>query len=451
MSVIGEAAAIIGITDVAVKSIKGLYEFLRAIKDAPRDIVLIRVDVQGLQAKLSDLEFLSKADARTVDEVKETGIAKVINDCGTQCDEFEKLVGKWIKHDDKSWRDKLRVALNQSRIQKYKAVLWSAARELDSAVGILTLINVSNRSPEQQAASMNQLGEELALLAVEADARRNDVPPRLVAIAESDEDEAEYVQQELKAGDTALEEFIQRCKATTAHLQAVKLDQQIGNIQTGEEGYAQVGMPLEAVEKVSRHHVGNVTTGKKGTSQIGIYPASNKAGSTGEPGQALLGDFRVHPIESEDITAIRKPLISLLHLEMLNVPSLYRKQPSQPPIPSPTTPTPDPNLGLTHKTHTLPSGTTFHIWTPTSTPIATIILQHGYAEYSLRYLTSHSSLITHLLAANYAIYALDLHGHGTSPGHTRAVVHPTISHSGVMLLNKEGEDQLYCLDTPSVV
>lgn len=101
---------------------------------------------------------------------------------------------------------------------------------------------------------------------------------------------------------------------------------------------------------------------------------------------------------------------------MLNVPSLYRKQPSPPP-------TPDPNHGLNHKTHTLPSGTTFHIWTPSQPPIATIILQHGYAEYSIRYLTSHSSLITHLLSANYTIYALDLHGHGTSPGHPRAVVH----------------------------
>ena len=105
MSVIGEAAAIIGITDVAIKSIKGLYDFLRAIDDAPEEIALIRVDVKDLHAKLSSLEFLSKADARTVDEVKETGIAKVINDCGTQCDEFEKLVVKWIKHDDKSWRD----------------------------------------------------------------------------------------------------------------------------------------------------------------------------------------------------------------------------------------------------------------------------------------------------------------------------------------------------------
>ena len=116
---------------------------------------------------------------------------------------------------------------------------------------------------------------------------------------------------------------------------------------------------------------------------------------------------------------------------MLNVPSLHRKQPSQPPAPSApsseisTTPTPDPNLNLNHKTHTLPSGTTFHIWTPSlpSPSIATVILQHGYAEYAFRYLTSHSTLITHILAASYTIYALDLHGHGTSPGHPRAVVH----------------------------
>jgi hypothetical protein len=139
MPVVGEAAAIIGVTDVALKSIKNLYDFLRAVDDAPGDIARVRVEVTALQAKLSSLEFLSKSDARTVDEIQETGIAKVINDCGVQCDEFRKLLAKWIKYDEKSWRDRVRVALNQSRLQKYQTVLWSAARQLDSAVGILTL------------------------------------------------------------------------------------------------------------------------------------------------------------------------------------------------------------------------------------------------------------------------------------------------------------------------
>ena len=139
MSVVGEASAIIGIADVALKSIKSLYDLLQAIEDAPELIARVRIDVRDIQAKLKDLEFLSEADPRTVAEIGKTNIAKVIDDCGVQCDLFEKLLGKWIKHTEKSLRDRVRVALNQARIQKYRTVLWSAARELDSAVGILTL------------------------------------------------------------------------------------------------------------------------------------------------------------------------------------------------------------------------------------------------------------------------------------------------------------------------
>jgi acylglycerol lipase len=87
-------------------------------------------------------------------------------------------------------------------------------------------------------------------------------------------------------------------------------------------------------------------------------------------------------------------------------------------------PTPDPNQSLNHSTHTLSSGTTAHVWHPSSSspPKATIILQHGYAEYACRYLTSHHNIITHFLDAGYAVYAMDIWGHGDSPG-TRAVAH----------------------------
>lgn len=77
-----------------------------------------------------------------------------------------------------------------------------------------------------------------------------------------------------------------------------------------------------------------------------------------------------------------------------------------------------------HTTTTLSSGSIAHTWLPSSpTPYhGTVILQHGYAEYASRYLTSHHALISHLLATNYSVYALDLWGHGESPG-TRGVVH----------------------------
>ncbi|KAF1937361.1 alpha/beta-hydrolase [Clathrospora elynae] len=77
-----------------------------------------------------------------------------------------------------------------------------------------------------------------------------------------------------------------------------------------------------------------------------------------------------------------------------------------------------------HEIIKLSSGTVAHIWhpPPQSPPRAVIILQHGYAEYAERYLTSHHNIISHLTAAGYAVYAMDIWGHGRSPG-TRGVAH----------------------------
>ncbi|KAI8941821.1 hypothetical protein NX059_003021 [Plenodomus lindquistii] len=82
----------------------------------------------------------------------------------------------------------------------------------------------------------------------------------------------------------------------------------------------------------------------------------------------------------------------------------------------------------THTLTTLSSGSIAHTWLPASSSPdqgahnLVVILQHGYAEYASRYLTSHHNIISHFLRSNYAIYALDLWGHGKSPG-TRGVVH----------------------------
>ena len=76
-----------------------------------------------------------------------------------------------------------------------------------------------------------------------------------------------------------------------------------------------------------------------------------------------------------------------------------------------------------HDTIELPPGTTAHIWRPQQSSYrGVIVLQHGYAEYAERYISSHHNVINHLVAAGYVVYAMDLWGHGRSPG-TRGVVH----------------------------
>ena len=49
-------------------------------------------------------------------------------------------------------------------------------------------------------------------------------------------------------------------------------------------------------------------------------------------------------------------------------------------------------------------------------PRAVLLLQHGFAEYAGRYVAGYSRFIPHLLDLGVSVYAIDLPGHGHSPG-----------------------------------
>ncbi len=67
-------------------------------------------------------------------------------------------------------------------------------------------------------------------------------------------------------------------------------------------------------------------------------------------------------------------------------------------------------------------GTGLHgyIW-KTPNPRAVLLLQHGYAEYAERYASAYNGLVSSLLAAGVTVYAIDMPGHGHSPGRRGAV------------------------------
>jgi hypothetical protein len=139
MEALGTAAAVIGIADVGLRGIKGLYDFFQKLEEVPAQLAQIRSEIADLQTRLSGLEFLSMADEETLNEVKNTGITKSINDCGSACENFEKQLARWVKHGPDSFRNKLRVVWHGAKIDNCKFMIWSTARVLDSAVGILTL------------------------------------------------------------------------------------------------------------------------------------------------------------------------------------------------------------------------------------------------------------------------------------------------------------------------
>lgn len=70
---------------------------------------------------------------------------------------------------------------------------------------------------------------------------------------------------------------------------------------------------------------------------------------------------------------------------------------------------------MTGQRHVLESGTVVHHWRP-ERPVGTVVLQHGFGEYAERYVEQYAHLVSRLLDAGLEAWALDLWGHGRSPG-----------------------------------
>lgn len=140
MSGLEIAAATVGITDAAIKSIKGLYDKVQEYRDAPEDVKCFRDEITGLQTNLSGLEFLNHANDNTKEQVRKIGLDQYMNSCGGACTQFEAKLAKWTKHDKgKSFRDRMNILRNKTAIQKFTSQVRNTARLVSLAVGILTL------------------------------------------------------------------------------------------------------------------------------------------------------------------------------------------------------------------------------------------------------------------------------------------------------------------------
>lgn len=71
----------------------------------------------------------------------------------------------------------------------------------------------------------------------------------------------------------------------------------------------------------------------------------------------------------------------------------------------------------------LGSGVIAHRWKgKVESPTAILILQHGFGEYARRYLDGMVGFVQQLLNSGWEIWALDIWGHGDSPGEPRSVI-----------------------------
>lgn len=263
MSGLEIAAATIGITDVAIKSIKGLYDKIQEYRDAPEDVQCFRDEITGLQTNLSGLEFLNHANDNTKEQVRKIGLDQYVNSCGGACTQFEAKLAKWTKHDKgKSFRDRMNILRNKTAIQKFTSQVRNTARLVSLAVGILTLEKVTDTEDLIKKVAQFKIATQDEIDANVAQLKK----------IQEEEEEDEDAELDLEEEGTNLQAFMEKLDAVAEQVRSIKADQTIGNVKTAKDAQAQVGMSEAVADKVRKQKIGDVETGEKGKAQVGIWP-----------------------------------------------------------------------------------------------------------------------------------------------------------------------------------
>lgn len=139
MSELEVAAAVIGITDSSLQSLKATYDFFNGRQHVREQLPQVWAEISHLQQNLPSLQFLLTVDEDTLREVRATSIAEAVNDCDSACNRFNRQLGRWTEKGVAGFMGKLQYKLHTAQIEKNRSRLWATARMLDMTIGILTL------------------------------------------------------------------------------------------------------------------------------------------------------------------------------------------------------------------------------------------------------------------------------------------------------------------------
>lgn len=139
MACLADASAIIGITDVGLKGINFLYTYIKDLQNVPETVQTLREELELLCLNLNGLESLNEADDATQKEIRETGLFEALNKCDQSCQQLNKDFDTWTKRGLDSFRSKVQVRRNKTRIDGTVARIRNTQRILHCAVSILTL------------------------------------------------------------------------------------------------------------------------------------------------------------------------------------------------------------------------------------------------------------------------------------------------------------------------
>ncbi|KAI7385772.1 hypothetical protein KC336_g17903, partial [Hortaea werneckii] len=175
MSGLEVAAAVVGITDVAIRSILISYDFLKDIQEAPEAIARLRRETNAVVQSLQSLKFLNSADGKVQELVKQVGLAEAVNQCGDSCDGLNKNLAKWTSSGD-GLISKLQVVRHKAQVEKCCQQICTAKGTVVLAVSVASLAMLaasSSNTDDQKRTQVAQLEQEISRLQIEVQGERD--------------------------------------------------------------------------------------------------------------------------------------------------------------------------------------------------------------------------------------------------------------------------------------
>ncbi|KAK3628664.1 hypothetical protein LTR56_018479 [Elasticomyces elasticus] len=278
MSGLEVIAAVLGITDVALRSISTTYNTVKAVKDAPTTIAKLSRETGAVIHILPGLEGLQDASGETQEMVRRVGVAEAVNECGKSCASLNEDLVKWTKSGD-SLVAKLRFVSRKAQVERCCADMHTAKGTVVLAVSMATLALLSNTSSAAEIENRNLLKSEIATLQGEAqkqqaDAKKviDDLQARLMR--DDNDFDAERALDHVKKQIEACERLCASClTAQEAMTRLTKVKLTVGHTTADMRSKNNVNVPKEVLDKLEyvKLKVGDMKATNDSFNNIGIF------------------------------------------------------------------------------------------------------------------------------------------------------------------------------------
>ncbi|KAK5707421.1 hypothetical protein LTR17_020714 [Elasticomyces elasticus] len=281
MSGLEVAAAVVGISDVAIRSILATYDFLREVQEAPEAIKQVRDETAGVVNAFPGLDFLKTSSVDVQDLVKRVGLVEAVEQCGASCGSLNKDLDKWTKSGD-GLVGKLKFVRHKAQVEKCCTQLHRAKGTITLAVSIASLtllVGSSSASNAEKRSQVTLLEQKITDLQIEAQKQREDSDKVALVlqqrIADNEDDlDADKALTYVKEQKESSEQLWASCIIAEEEIQTLaRVDVTVGDMTADKNSSNYAGVPKEVLKKLAQAKVkvGNMKASDGSVNRAGIF------------------------------------------------------------------------------------------------------------------------------------------------------------------------------------